>query len=31
MSDREGEDKLGERLFDYLITTYYRRFREEKG
>lgn len=31
MSNRERENKLGERLFDYLITTYYRRFREEKG
>lgn len=31
MSDREREDKLGERLFAYLITTYYYRFREIKG
>jgi hypothetical protein len=31
MSNREKEDKLGERLFAYLITTYYYRFREQKG
>lgn len=31
MSNREKEDKLGERLFAYLTTTYYYRFREKKG
>lgn len=31
MSNREREDKLGERLFAYLIATYYSHFREQKG